>query len=322
MSTVDERALVEERLLEQIKALDLAGLQRLEAIIAAGGGQVPAPAGPGGLTRRQLLMAAAASGVSLAVGGIGGGILGANWGERQGATRTRQEMQKEIERLQGLVNLYENLERIGIDAIIGKGMDGVESAIKALKEGVLALRKAVEAMEAAISLVDSTLDPLRAGLSLAEGFVSLLRGQIRLVQTTLSEVTGRIGPLAEALSGFFTELISRAPFGAGEKIQEAGKRITELISGLPDALDGIYGQLLVPLRTEWLSKEEGKGLQGRLLIPLRKDLLKPLARFLDDVIAFLESLEGRLLIPARNVLAEREKVRQQIKDYKTSMGLP
>lgn len=322
MSTVDERAQVEARLLERIKTLDLADLQRLEAAIAAGGEQVLAPASPGRLTRRQLLTAAAAGGAALAIGGIGGSILGANWGEGQGAARTRREMQKEIERLQGLVDLYENLERIGIDAIIGKGIDGVELAIKALKGGVLALRKAVEATEAAISLVDATLDPLRAGLSLAEGFVSLLRGQIRLVQTTLSEVTGRISPLAEALSGFFTELISRAPFGMGEKVQETGKRITELISGLPDALDGIYGQLLAPLRLEWLSKEEGKGLQGRLLIPLRRDLLKPLTKFLDDIIAFLEGLEGRLLIPTRNVLEEREKVRRQIKDYKANMGLP
>ncbi len=331
MTDQEERAALEARIAAQLKALDVATLGKVDALIQGKGEEpaTPSLSSPAGLTRRQLLAGAAVGGAALVAGGVGGGVLGATWGDVQGsgrvrqeAAKTKQEADKEIAKLQGLLRLYENLERIGIDSLVGAAIVALELAFKGVKEGVLALRQAVEAIESALGNLEAAFIPLRSGLGLAEGFLSVLRGQLKLLQSAVYEVTGKLSPLTDALGGFFAEVIGKIPFGVGDKILEANKRIGELIGGLPDALEGINQQLLVPLRTDWLAEDEDKGLKGRLLMPLRNNLLKPLAKYLGDVASFWSDLEARLFTPAKAAIAERDKMRQQITQYKTTWGFP
>jgi hypothetical protein len=148
-----------------------------------------------------------------------------------------------------------------------------------------------------------------------------VKGQLSLIQTAVQEATGKLSPAADAVGGLLSELVSRIPFGVGEKLLEANRRLGELVAGLPDALGAISQQLLAPLSTDWLSEEEGKGLKGLLLTPLRLNLLRPLGTFLEDVAAFLAGLEGKLITPGKTALGDREKVRQKIVQYKASLDL-
>lgn len=308
-------------LIRRLDGMDAETLAKVESLLAGPGAGSEAGIGSQALTRRQLVQGAALGGASLLVGSVGGGALGASWGDAQGAARVQAHADEEIRQLKGLVSLYEELEKIGIDAVVGAGIAVMEKGLVTLKDGVLLLRKAVELVDAAVGSVEDAIPALRSGLGLAEGFVSLVRGQLGLIQTAVLEATGKFRPAADAVGGLLSDLVSRIPFGVGEKILEANRRIGDLVGGLPDALEAISQQLLAPLRTDWLNEEEGKGLKGLLLAPLRRNLLKPLGSFLDDVVAFLAGLEGKLITPGKAVLGDREKVRQRIVQYKASLGM-
>ena len=62
------------------------------------------------LTRRQLLTTAAGGGAALAVSALGGAAIG--------SVLTRAEYEIELTKLRALVALYEQLERVGLDAIL------------------------------------------------------------------------------------------------------------------------------------------------------------------------------------------------------------
>ncbi|MDP3046192.1 MAG: hypothetical protein Q8O07_01800 [Chloroflexota bacterium] len=309
------------RLIRRLEGLDAETLARVESLLAGEGRGGEAGNDRQAVTRRQLVQGAALGGASLLVGSMGGGALGAAWGDAQGAARAQARADEEIRQLKGLISLYEELEKIGIDAVVGAGIAAAEKGLGALKESVLLLRKAVDLVDSAVGNVEGAIPALRSGLGLADGFVSLVKGQLSLIQTAVLEATGKLSPAADAVGGLLSELVSRIPFGVGQKILEANRRIGELVGGLPNALEAISQQLLAPLRTDWLSEEEGKGLKGLLLTPLRRNLLKPLGSFLDDVVSFLAGLEGKLITPGKTVLGDREKVRQRIVQYRASLGM-
>jgi hypothetical protein len=309
------------RLVRMMEGMDAETMARVESLLAGAQGGDESEKDRQTVTRRQVMQSAALGGASLLLGSMGGGALGAAWGDAQGAARVQVRSDEEIRRLKGLVSLYEELEKVGIDAVVGAGIAAAEKGLSTLKEGVILLRKAVDLADAAVANVEGAIPALRSGLGLAEGFVSLVKGQLNLVQTAVLEATGKLSPAADVVGGLLSELVSRIPFGVGERILEANRRLGELVSGLPKALEAISSQLLAPLSTDWLSEEDGKGLKGLLLAPLRRNLLQPLRSFLDDVVAFLASLEGKLIAPGKAVLGDREKVRQRIVQYRASLGM-
>jgi hypothetical protein len=318
---VEEDSGRKARLVQMLEAADAETTSRVESLLA---GRTPGDATAEDkrtMTRRQMMQGAALGGASLLLGSMGGGAMGAAWGDAQGAARAQDRADEDIRQLRGLISLYEELEKIGIDAVVGAGIAVAEKGLGALKDGVLLLRKAVALVDAAVGNVEGALPALRSGLGLAEGFVSLVKGQLSLIQSAVLDATGRLGPAADAVGGLLSDLVSRIPFGVGEKILEANRRVGDLVGGLPKALEGISLQLLAPLNADWLSEEEGKGLKGLLLTPLRVNLLRPLGSFLDDLAAFLAGLEGKLIAPGKTVLGDREKVRQKIVQYKASLDM-
>ncbi len=317
------------RLVQLVEGMDAATLARVEHLLAGAGDGRETAAGATteatteattpteAITRRQLVL----GGASLVVGSLGGGALGAAWGDTQGAARVQFRADEEIRQLKGLISLYEELEKLGVDAVVSAGIAAVEKGLSTLRDGVLLLRKAVSLADAAVGSVEGAIPALRSGLAQAEGFVNQVRGQLGSIQDAVLAATGQLRPAADAVGSLLAELVSRIPFGVGERILEANRRTGELVAGLPGALDAVSRQLLAPLGTDWLSQEDGKGLKGLLLDPLRRNLLKPLGSFLDDVVTFLAGLEGSLITPAKTVLSDRGRVRQRITQYKASLGM-
>ena len=87
------------------------------------------------LTRRQLITTAAAGGAAIVVAGLGGAAVG--------SAMTTAQYEIELTKLRALVALYEQLEKVGIDAVIQTGMNVVRGALDALKGGVSLLRSGV-----------------------------------------------------------------------------------------------------------------------------------------------------------------------------------
>jgi len=305
-------------LVEKLKALDESRLTEVEVWL---GGEETGPSlpGPRMLTRRQLLTGAIAGGAGLIVGGLGGGIVGNAIGDSQGADRARREAEAKIARLEGLVRLYETLEKVGIDAVIATGLAALDLVWKGIKAGGEALKQAVGLVDAGLVAIENSLPTLRTAVTLVEGLLSLLDGNLKLLQAQLAQASGTLRPITDALGGFLNDLVGRIPFGVGDAIIAANKRLVELVSSLPNALEGMRN-LLTSLKNDWLVDDPDKGLKGKLLEPAR-GLVKSLGELLDKIGQGNAELDQKLLSPGRAALAERERIRKEIAQYRAANAL-
>ena len=81
-----------------------------------------------------------AGGAAVAASALGGAAVG--------TLVTKAEYELEITKLRALVTLYEQLEKVGIDAIIGAGMNVVRGSMDAVKGGLRLVRDGIAASQA------------------------------------------------------------------------------------------------------------------------------------------------------------------------------
>lgn len=78
--------------------------------------------------------------------------------------------------------------------------------------------------------------------------------------------------------------------------------------------------MLSPLRHDWFSEEEGKGLKASLIDPIVTRLLDPLEAFLGRLAELVGGWEDRLVKPVGEAIGERDAIRTEIARYKAERG--
>jgi hypothetical protein len=116
-------------------------------------------------------------------------------------------------------------------------------------------------------------------------------------------------------------VLDRLPFGIGDKIRAILDRIGDLVTNIPEAVESINARLLEPLRRDWFSEEEDRGIKGGLIDPMVTKLLDPLEAFLGEVAELVNGWEEKLVRPAETAISERDAIRGEIARYKAEAGL-
>jgi hypothetical protein len=123
------------------------------------------------------------------------------------------------------------------------------------------------------------------------------------------------------LGAFFNSILDLLPLGGGQKIKEVLDRIGEIVNVIPKSIADINVKILTPLRDDWFSDAPGKGLKGWLIDPVITKLLDPLEAMAGRLGELLRHWDGDLSTPTKNVLDQRETIRQEITDYKAHYQL-
>ncbi len=272
------------------------------------------------LNRRQALTVLGAGAVTLTATHLGVAYEAAQWAER--APREQAgDLAAEVQKLQGLLALYENLEKIGIDAIIAAGLGGFKGFLDKLQGGVALLKDGVTATEGAVSNAHDTFAALRSGIQLAEQGVANVAALLKNAEDWLGQTTSPLKPLLDQVHQFFDDLLSKIPFGVGDNIRKTLDGLIGLVVAIPDMVTAVNTNLLEPLRTGWLSDDGAQNLQGALLDPITQKVLEPLKSLLDDVDQTLSHWESDISTPVQSALDGRRQVRSQIADYKQKHGM-
>ncbi|HEM60861.1 MAG TPA: hypothetical protein ENO24_01080, partial [Chloroflexi bacterium] len=258
----------------------------------------------GGISRRQMLAGAFAGGAALVSTNLATGLVAGSLGTRAGQAISQLESEAELIKLRGLLALYENLEQVGIDALLSAGMAAVSLSLGGLETAVTALEKGVDLVDKGVSVLERSFPTIRSGLSIVERLVEGLERRVRQLQDVMAEVQEMVSPLSDAVGSFFSSLVERIP-GVGPSIVDALDRISELVGSLPEAIGEIRDSLLEPLREEWFTDDEESGLKGRLLNPLQESLLEPLEEFLSDLADTIDEWQTELVAPLEGALIER-----------------
>ena len=265
------------------------------------------------LTRRQLITTAAAGGAAIVVAGLGGAAVG--------SAMTTAQYEIELTKLRALVALYEQLEKVGIDAVIQTGMNVVRGALDALKGGVSLLRSGVTTAETALKNFQTMLDGLQSVTDAAGQVLNDLAQKSHAAEGLVIAVLGTALPLADSIAGFFNALLDKIPFGVGDNIRSAVKALTDLVRAIPSAIDTLTNQLLKTLQDNFFPASGNPAVKSSLIDPITNNLLQPLKKLLDDADTLVSRWETDFTQPVLTALDERSKIRQQIAQYKQQNGM-
>jgi hypothetical protein len=260
------------------------------------------------MTRRQMLVAATAGGAALAAGALGGGAVG--------AFATRAEYELELKKLQTLVALYAQLEKVGIDAIILTGMNIVGGALGTVKAGMRLVRDGIATVQGALKAFQDKLDDLRKATEGATQVLTDLQQRLLAAQALIGGALGSALSLTESIRNFFNSLIDKIPFGIGDNVRRAIDALVNLIRAIPSTIDVITAQLLKPLNDFFFAGNSKPAVQTSLFDPIVNNLLKPLDQFLGDVETALNRWEADFAKPVQGALEQRAQIRSQIDEYR------
>lgn len=279
------------------------------------------PEDPQVVSRRKFLTGALAGGAAgLAVAaGTGAVVWQVSDAEAQASLDTAQA---EIERLQGLVDLYENLEKIGLDSILQTGMSALVLPLTALEHGAKALKAGLELIEEALLSVEKALPTAQETLLWLESQVTAVAEGISRVEEAIGNALDRAtdNAVGEALTEFAGMLLDNLPFGWGDRIRGVLDGLAELLTSVDDLVAGINENILEPLRTNWFSAEDGEGLGAALVNPLVENLLDPLEAHLDELAVLADTWQEKMAAPTEKAIAERADIKDQITRYKKEHG--
>ena len=286
---------------------------------------LPEPAQSGedreAMDRRQFLKGAAVGGAAGLAVAAGTGVAVWKVSDAE-AQATIEAAEAEIARLQGLVDLYEDLEKVGLDAVLQTGMMAVALPLKGIEAGAAALKEGLEAVESALRTVEEALPTAQESILWLEEKVSTVAEGIGKLEMALGKVLDRAteNVVADAVKEFAALVADNLPFGLGGKIRDTLDGLVEVVTSVDDIVVDINTKVLEPLREQWFSTEDGKGLASALIDPLVEQVLDPLEAHLGDLSALAGVWQDDLLAPTQMALEEREVLRADIADYKAEHG--
>jgi hypothetical protein len=268
------------------------------------------------LSRRQFLsgtLAGGAAGLAVAAGtGVGA------WKIMDARAQAELDVaQREIERLRGLLKLYEELEKVGLDAILHTGMLAVALPLEGLERGALVLKRGLDIIEGSLlSIQESLPDTQEAMIWLEDRVADLAEGVGRLEQA-LGKALDRAGenPFVQAMEDLVNLVLDRLPLGLGNRIRDALEAVVQVLTSVDDTISGINTSVLVPLREKWFSTQEGKGVGAALIDPLILHVLDPLEAHLASLASLVDAWQSTLMAPAQAALEQRARVRESMSQY-------
>jgi len=273
------------------------------------------------LSRRRFLTGAAAGGAAGLAVSAGTGV--AVWKVMDAeALAAKETAEAQIARLQGLLELYETLEKIGLDAILEAGMAAVALPLAAVEKGANALGIGLSWSEGALRSLEEALPAAEESIRWLEQQVTVLAGGIEKLKTALGRALDRAAGslVTEALEAFVAMVLDSLPFGLGDKIRDVLEGLVHLVTSVEGLVQGITASALDPLRGEWFFSEEGQGLGASLVDPLVERILDPLEAHLANLAQLADRWQDQLLAPTQKALAERARVRDEIARYRAEQG--
>jgi prefoldin subunit 5 len=273
------------------------------------------------LGRRRFLSGAVAGGVSGLVVAVGASTV--VWNTTGQARADLEAAQAEIERLQGLVALYEDLEKIGIDGILAAGIKALAFPLEAIEAGAKALKAGLDWAEEALLSIQEALPSAEESILWLESQVDALAEGIEKLEKAIGNALDKAADsvLGEAVRDFATLILDNLPFGLGDKIREVLDGLVHLVTSVDDLINGINIYVLEPIRQKWFASEEGEGVGATFLNPLVEKVFDPLEAHLADLSTLADTWQQEFLAPTEQAIAERAKVQEDISRYKEETGL-
>ena len=228
------------------------------------------------------------------------------------------EAQAEVERLQGLVSLYDDLEKVGLDAILHTGMTAVALPLEGVELGAKGLKKGLELIEVALLALDDALPSARESILWAEDKVDDLASGVARLESALTRALEKAegNPVVQAIKDFISMVLDNLPFGLGTKVRDVLEGLAGIVTGVDDLIGDINENLFEPMRENWFADDGRAGITASLINPLIEHILDPLEAHLGNLGEMVDNWQHKLMAPTQVALEERATLQESIEAYK------
>ncbi len=301
------------RIMERLQRLDDGTLEALDrmtadALVGMAGAERPA-----GMNRRQFLGAAAAGGVVVAL--TGGLVL---W---QLSAAHAAALEKEIGSLRRILALYQQMDDLGLDDLIQRGMGVVASIVETVQEMATRLLEAIASARKALLDFQSRFPSLQSGMRWLRDTLVTLSERLTALENEINEALGLSSPVAETVGGFLARILDRLPGTFSRQVRSGLERVGEVVSILPAFIQNIYTRILEPM-DDWFSQRADAGLNGWIVNPLLNTVLDPAQMLAERVLELATAWEEQLVAPTRQTIARRGEIRAEIERLMAEIQLP
>jgi hypothetical protein len=230
---------------------------------------------------------------------------------------------EEVAKLLGLLDLYEELDKIGLDGIVAKGLAAVALPLEVVEAGAKALKNGLDWAEDALRSLADAVPTAQESLLWLESQVSAVADAIEKLENGVARALDRAtdNAVGEAVKEFTAKILDILPFGLGDRFRDALAGLVTLVTSVDDLVEGINTRLLEPLRENWFSGDEGEGMSGTFLDPLVEKILDPLEEHLNNLAALADTWQSELTTPTQEAMAKRARLQAEIARYKDEYGL-
>lgn len=330
-----QRAALENRIIEGIDRLDDSTLMALQSWLErpVSGKEHAVGSDKKGLTRRQALTGALFGGAAVVGAGVAGSYLGESGILDESAQRIEElngivnqwqdragYLGEQLDNATGLINMFDNLEGIGLDDVVNIGITAVANMIggagevaQRLREGVIVGRNNLNQLDQGLALLDGVLTG-------AEGIVTRLSQLLQGLEDGLRQAGEPIAPVTDALGSFFTKLVEKIPV-VGPQIIDAIDRVKVVIGAIPESVQNINRDIIEPLRQTFFPRDGSGNIQVRLLDPLTALIFTPIEELLNGLAGLADTWERQLQQPVQEKIEARTKLRGEIQRYRADKQL-
>ncbi|HIQ01157.1 MAG TPA: hypothetical protein EYH30_03355 [Anaerolineales bacterium] len=298
------------RIIERLQRLDDGTLEVLDRLTAEAIGGV-GPRREQGVGRRRFLGAVAGGAVVAVTGGL------ALW--QLGAAHTAA-LEDEATALRQIVALYDEMDRTGLDDQVEQGLAAVGGLLEGVRGPAEGLLSAVETARAALLDFQSRFPSLQTGFQWLQESLSTLSQRLLGLENEVNQALGLSGPIGETMGGFLAEVLDRLPYTTAQRVRGGLERVGEVVTAVPTLVQGLYSRILEPMEG-WFSHRATAGLNGWIVNPLLTTVLDPAQVLAERVLGLIEACEEQLAGPAREGLARRRQIRQEIARLRQERGL-
>lgn len=237
--------------------------------------------------------------------------------QREGELGTTQQAleqaQADVDYMQRLLDIYGELEAVGLDETLGTGIQTFALALLALEDGRNLVESGVQQATLLLQSVETQTPTIANGLLWLENQITALSDALRSLEDALGEPLDPVRPVAEQFGGFVGDVIDALPFGMGQPLREVVDAAANLIGYVPDLVESTNPTLVTPLR-QWVTPESDQPdtLVAEVVEPIRSTLIAPTQDFSGETTGLESSYESTLAAPVAQALAARAAIRERL----------
>jgi hypothetical protein len=219
-----------------------------------------------------------------------------------------------------LINLYNQLEGVGLDNVVSTGLGVLGGALAGLGGPVGLLRDGVDAAHGLLNGFEQTLPDFNTAMAWLGQQVVNIRVALWAVESAAQQAANStLSGVTAVFGGFVGFGLAHLPFNIGANVRKTLTEVQNLLTGVTAMADQAPEQVL--LKISRYVDDGPQSWKQALIAPLRLNTLTPAGDVLAGVAGASDAFKTSLHDPASAALQQRQALRDQIANFRAAHGL-